>query len=227
MNINGTMGAARRQRRTRQQGTEPYVLPQRVIDSIATVGLAISRLLWRIRYVGLENVPSTGGLIIAANHQTYIDPFWVGFPLRRPLRFLAWDAIFTWPVIGTLTRLLGAWPLQVEKSDPGAIRRALQWLASGGALVIFPEGARVVDCSAERFKAGAARLALEAKVPILPVTIRGGQNVWPKGKRFPRFAQIEIIYHPVHYLTQQSGEPARCCARRETDELASIIRASI
>ena len=194
------------------------------MDVIRPIGHAFSRVLFNIRYEGLENVPQTGGLIIAANHQTYIDPFWISFPIDRPMRFLAWDEAFSWPVVGKLMGLLGAWPLQVEKSDPTAIRLTLRWLRAGGAVVIFPEGGRCcVDGALCEFKAGAARIALEANVPIVPVTIRGAHRVWPRGYRFPHLAKVEIIYHPPQYLTQRTGEDTRACARRETNQLTEII----
>ncbi len=77
------------------------------------------------------------------------------------------------------------------------------------------------------FKPGAARLALEAGVPILPATIRGAHRVWPKGQRLPRFREVEIIYHPVRHITPAPGEDARQCARRETQELAAVIRSAL
>lgn len=186
------------------------------------------RVLFKIRYQGTDNIPQTGGLIIAANHQTYIDPFWLGVPIKRPLRFLAWDAAFDWPLVGKLLGLFGAWPLQIEGSDPAAIRRTLQWLRGGEAVVIFPEGARSrADGKMDRFKGGAVRLALEAGVPILPVTIRGGNRVWPLGRHVPRPADVEIIYHPLFLVKQRSDEETRKCARRETERLAEIIRSAL
>jgi 1-acyl-sn-glycerol-3-phosphate acyltransferase len=151
----------------------------------------ISRVFWRLRYKGSQNIPANGGIIIASNHQTYLDPFWIGLPFDRPLRFLAWDVALSWPLVGKLMRLLGAWPLQVEGSDPAAIRRSLHWLREGGAIVIFPEGARGrPDGSMTSFKAGAIRIALEANVPILPVTIKGANRVWPAGRRVPRSGRV-------------------------------------
>ena len=186
------------------------------------------RVLFKIRYRGIDHIPQTGGLIIASNHQTYIDPFWLGIPIKRPLRFLAWDAAFNWPLVGKLLGLFGAWPLQVEGSDPAAIRRTLQWLRDGGAVVIFPEGGRTqADGELDRFKRGAVSLALEAGVPILPVTIRGGNRVWPRGQHIPRLAEVEIIYHPLFEVDQRAKEETRKCTRRETERLAEIIRSAL
>lgn len=217
--------------RRRKNGSqpEPPVLPAWALELIRPAVGVLSRLLWRIRYHGLENIPPPGsGLIVAANHQTYLDPFWVGYPIKRSIRFLAWDKSFDWPVVGKLMGLLGAWPLQVEGSDPTAIRRSLQWLRDGGAVVIFPEGGRgMTDGSMIKFKNGAVRMALEANVPILPVTIRGAHRVWPKGYRFPRMASVEVIYHPLYTVAQQRGEDTRICARRESERLAAIINSAL
>ena len=191
------------------------------------IGLG-SSIFWRLEHKGVENIPSGGGLIIAANHQSYGDPFWLAIPVKRPIRFLAWSEAFSWPVVGKAIRLLGAWPLHVQGSDPAAIRRSLNWLRDSGVIVIFPEGGRgLPDGSMIRMKGGAVRMALEAGVPILPVTIRGGNRVWPHDKFLPRPGKVEITYHPVLHVNQLPGEEARTCARRETERLAEIIGSAL
>jgi 1-acyl-sn-glycerol-3-phosphate acyltransferase len=187
-----------------------------------------SRAFWRLEFQGAENIPQENGLIIAANHQSYGDPFWLSIPVKRPIRFLAWSEAFSWPVVGKAIRLLGAWPLHVQGSDPGAIRRSLMWLRDGGVIVIFPEGGRgLPDGSMIRMKAGAVRMALEADVPILPVTIRGANLAWPANKLFPRPGKVVITYHPIFHVEQRPDEEARACARRETERLGAIIRSAL
>lgn len=186
----------------------------------------MGRGFWDLTQRGLENIPLEGGLLIASNHQSYLDPFLISVPIKRTLRFLAWDEALEWPLAGKMMKLLGAWPLQVRGSDPAAIRRSIQWLREGGALVIFPEGGRgLPNGSMVRFKAGAVRLALEAGVPILPVTIRGANRVWPAGRRVPRMGKIEVVYHPLFKIEQKPDEETRECARRESERLAEIIGA--
>lgn len=205
-----------------------FILPEWFFASVRPPLKYLWRALFEIRFRSTEHIPLAGGLIIAANHQTYIDPFWLSIPIKRPLRFLAWDAAFDWPLVGKLIGLFGAWPLQIEGSDPAAIRRTLQWLRGGGAIVIFPEGGRgLADGSMLRFKGGAVRLALEAGVPILPVTIRGAHRVWPAGRHLPRLSAVEVFYHPLFYVEQRLGEETRACARRESDRLASIIKSAL
>jgi len=205
------------------------MLPQWALDIFRPTVAILSRVVWRIRWRNIEHIPSAGGLIIAGNHQTYFDPFWIGSRINRPVRFLAWDAAFSWPLIGPMLGLLGSWPLNLEGHDPAPIRLSLQWVREGGAVVLFPEGGRGnLDGSLKRFKAGAVRMALEAGVPILPVTVRGGQRVWPSSYRVPRPGHpIEIIYHPLFVIEQLEHEDVRECARRETARLAKIIESAL
>jgi 1-acyl-sn-glycerol-3-phosphate acyltransferase len=204
------------------------MLPQWSLELIRPVVHAASRVFWKIEFRGVENVPAQGGVIIAANHQTYIDPFWLSLQIKRPIRYLAWSDAFRWPIVGRGLVWLGAWPLALEGSDPAAIRRSLQWLRDGGAVVIFPEGARSTEQgSLERFKAGAVRLALEAQVPILPVTIKGGNRVWPKGQRFPKLGKVVVTYHPPYHVEQCANEETRACARRESERLAQVIASAL
>ena len=208
--------------------TTTGMFPQWALDMIRPIVGSVSKVFWKIEYYGLENVPERGGLIIAANHQTYIDPFWISVPIKRPTRYLAWSAAFNWPVVGRCLKWFGAWPLALEGSDPAAIRRSLQWLREGGAVVIFPEGGRsTATGSLERFKAGAVRLALEARVPILPVTIKGGNRVWPRGWKFPRPGKVTVTYHPLYHAEQCPEEETRACARRESERLANVIASAL
>jgi 1-acyl-sn-glycerol-3-phosphate acyltransferase len=203
-------------------------LPEWLISLMRPIIGAGSHVLWRLEHKGVENIPQNSGLIVAANHQSYGDPFWLAIPIKRPIRFLAWSEVFSWPVVGKAIKLLGAWPLNVEGGDPAAIRRSLTWLRDSGAIVIFPEGGRgLPDGSMVRMKGGAVRMALEAGVPILPVTIRGANRVWPANQLFPRPGKVEITYHPVVHVKQLPGEERGAFARRETERLAEIIRSAL
>lgn len=202
--------------------------PQWLADLLRPAARLISRAVWRIRFRGVEHIPAGGGVVIAANHQTYIDPFWITIPVRRPVRYLAWSEAFKWPLAGRAMEVLGAWPVVIERGNPSAHRRSLRWLRGGGAVMIFPEGGRAFgDGAMLRFKPGAVRLALEAGVPILPVTVRGGHRAWPRGQRWPRPSRVEIVFHPLRHPALGPGEEARAAAHRETEALAAIIKSAL
>lgn len=165
------------------------------------IGLALSKIFWRIEFKGTENIPqdSKRGLLIAPNHQTYADPVWVTLPVKRKFRYMAWDAAFDWFLVGGLMRRLGAFPVNTtgKRGKLEAMKKALKYLRQGETLIVFPEGEReLADGKFLPFKPGAAWLAMEAEVPILPVTIRGGNRVWAQKMKYPRIGKVEIIYHP-------------------------------
>jgi 1-acyl-sn-glycerol-3-phosphate acyltransferase len=183
-----------------------------------------------LHYEGTKNIPPkrNGGLIIAANHQAYFDPFWISFPINRPIRYLAWDEAFSWFFVGRIMRLLGAWPLRLERGSPQAMRRSLNWLREGGAIVIFPEGERCHSNGRMRkFKVGAVRLALEAGMPILPVTIKGANKVWSRDHIYPRLGKVEITYHPLQYYSVPENEDLKKYAKKETERLEKIISSAL
>lgn len=175
--------------------------PPFVINFLQKFVFTISKILWRIEYHGTENIPQDleGGLLIAPNHQTYIDPFWISVKIPGKLRFLAWDRAFDWIFIGRFIQYLGAFPVSLEGREMvKAARRAIEVLREGARLIIFPEGEREFsDGKMLDFKPGAIRIAMESEVPILPVTIRGANKVWSQGMIFPHFGKVKIIYHPI------------------------------
>lgn len=155
----------------------------------------ICRLYFRIEFSGVERVPSQGAMILAPNHVSYFDPFWVSLPIDRPLRYMTWDKMTQLPLLGPLIRAYGAFPVNVDRGDRAALRLSLKQLRGGGGLVIFPEGGRTRDGKLMPFKTGVIRLALDTDVPIVPVTIIGGYQAFSPHHRFPRPYKVKIVYH--------------------------------
>ena len=175
---------------------------QLVVDSLRLLGWIISKSLWFIRYEGLEHLPpnDSAPYVLVANHQTYIDPVWVCLPLRRRIRYMALSKAFGWPRIGRLISYLGAFPVPHDGSSSfTAMKTAVNALRDGSVLVVFPEGGRALaDGEMREFRSGAFRIAQKAAVPIVPVTISGGNRIWPQKQKYPRpFRRVVITYHPA------------------------------
>lgn len=126
---------------------------------------------------GLEHVPSTGGVLVVSNHLHNADPVLLSIAFPRPLHFMAKKELFGLPFIGWLIRRVGAFPVDRQKADRGALRRAEAVLAQGIAVGMFPEGTRSSTAALGPAHPGAALLALRTQVPILPVTIVGSERL--------------------------------------------------
>lgn len=155
---------------------------------------AIFQPLGGFRVEGLENVPRTGPLIVAANHVSFADPPAVGCAMPRPVRFMAQAGLFRPPLFGPLIRKLGAFPVHRGEADKAAIRRALELLEEGWALLIFPEGTRGDGERLGEANRGVELLAKRSGAPILPVGIVGTQRWLPKGAKVPRPTRITVRF---------------------------------
>ena len=144
---------------------------------------------------------------------------------------MAWDQAFEWRFIGPLIRHLGAFPVKHRSvTAKSTIVESLTSLRDGSALVVFPEGEReFADGRLLEFKNGAVHIALHAGVPILPVTIRGGSDVWPQGQKYPKiFRRVEVIFHPAMELPPlPEGDELRDHLDRINDRLEQKIRSAI
>ena len=164
----------------------------------------IFRLIFSVEYYGVEHVPDRGPVIIAGNHPSYLDPVLVGLPLRRQIKFMAWDALFRVPLLGLMIRALGAFPVDIGKGKgESAFREALRVLKEGEVLGIFPEGQRSESGPMGDLKLGVARLAVDTGAQVVPVTIGGAFRAWPKWKLFPKPAKIVVRFHPPLVLDEK------------------------
>jgi 1-acyl-sn-glycerol-3-phosphate acyltransferase len=163
-------------------------------------------------------------VIIAPNHASYLDPIWVSLPLRRKLRYMTWERMFRVPILGPLMRAFGAFPVRVELGDRGAIRHSMEHLRSGGALMIFPEGARTRTGQMMPFKPGVIQLALLTGAPIIPVTIIGGYRVLSPWHRIPRPLKVKLYYHEPLQVRPGSGEPG---TKEYLHEQAAVLRSIV
>ncbi|MGH9802297.1 MAG: lysophospholipid acyltransferase family protein, partial [Blastocatellia bacterium] len=170
---------------------------------LKSIGWPLFRALFAVEYHGVENVPERGAVIIAGNHPSYLDPVLVMLPVKRQIRFMAWDALFKVPVLGQAIRAMGAFPVDIRKGKgESAFREALNVLNSGDALGIFPEGQRSEEGPMGELRTGVARLAVETGAQIVPVTIGGAFRAWPKWKLLPKPAKIIVRYHPPIHLAE-------------------------
>ncbi len=150
--------------------------------------------LWfRARISGREHIPASGAAIIAPNHKSFLDAFFVAIATRRRVRFMVKSELFRGP-LGWLFLRLGAFPVRRGAADADALETATSILEQGGLLVVFPEGTRIEDAHALGSPHhGAGRLALQTGAPIVPAAIAGTQRLWLGPVPKPRRVQLAFL----------------------------------
>jgi 1-acyl-sn-glycerol-3-phosphate acyltransferase len=196
-----------------------------LLDALRPAVRLGARLYFGARFEGTHHIPEGGSLIIAPNHVTYADPPLVSIPIRRPVHYMAWNALFTVPGLSWLIRRLRAFPVDVDSPDPRAIREAVRLLDAGAAVMIFPEAGRSPDGRLGRFRLGAFRLACSRQVPVLPVTIVGGHEAWPPGRRLPRPGRVTIVYHPV--MKPPKADDVKSAARALAGDVRAVVASAL
>ena len=165
----------------------------RPLYHVVRIVVAVPLLAWfRLRVSGAERIPG-GGAILAPNHKSFLDVFFLGLSLRRPVRYMAKAELFRGPLPPLLARL-GAFPVRRGEADADALETACAILDAGGLLVVFPEGTRVDEPDALGSPHhGAGRLALESGAPIVPTAIEGTSHLWLGPVPKPRRVQISFL----------------------------------
>ncbi|MEA2330972.1 MAG: glycerol-3-phosphate dehydrogenase [Thermoleophilaceae bacterium] len=175
--------------RTRRRGVNSFVYwPIRVLVKLGIL------TFFRLRRLGREHVPS-GGVILAANHRSFLDPFAIGCCIGRPIYFVAKQELFRNPLVGWFLNCMGAFPIQRGKSDEQSVETALALLARGQAVVIFPEGTRIRAGSLAKPKRGVGRLVLQSGAPVVPIAITGSERVRAGWKIRP--VRVHVRFGPA------------------------------
>jgi len=190
------------------------------------------RVLFRPWVRGIENIPSSGPVILASNHLSFSDSIFLPLQSRRPVVFLAKSEYFTGKGLkGALTRWFfkstGQLPIDRSggKASEASLNTGLKVLSQGQVLGIYPEGTRSPDGRLYRGRTGIARMVLESKAPIIPVAMIDTEKVQPIGKRLPRIRRIGIVVgRPLDFSRFDGMEGDRIVLRAVTDEIMYELR---
>lgn len=170
---------------------------------------ALFRVLFTYQCEGEEHVPADGAALVVANHPSYLDPVLLSLEVKRPIRFMAWDAVFRVPLLGPFLRAFGAFPVDVRRGQGRkAYEKARALLQSGALVGLFPEGKRSRTGWMEpALREGAARLALETGVPIVPASIIGAFRAWPHYQALPTPNRVRVRFHEPIDVAPYRGLP--------------------
>ena len=176
---------------------------------------------YRYKVVGKENLPTTGGYVLCANHNSNFDPWPLGLALwpRRQLRFMAKSELFN-PVLKAPMNATGAFPVRRGEGDMDAMKTAMRLCKAGEIVAMFPEGTRPGKGIRKKFDArphtGAARIALGAKVPLVPAALKGTDGL-------SKFARLKVAYGKPIDIDDLHDMSHRDAAQIATDRLMSAI----
>ena len=192
------------------------------------IAVGASRVVLPGPVVGGEELPRKGAYVLAPSHRSYVDWLVAARVTRRRLRYLVKAEVWRSRAAGRLLELLGAFPVHRGTADRQAFNRALEVLAAGEPLVIFPEGTRTEGPLIQELQEGAAYLALRAGVPIYPVGLGGTERSMPRGARLPRPTRVRVVVgRPV--LPGEAPAPGATgrVSRASTRAVSELLRARL
>lgn len=166
-------------------------------------GLVWAASGWEVR--GREHVPKSGGLIVASNHVSYLDPPLVGTAAVRELHFLAKEELFRPPVFGSLIRAYNAIPIRRGVADLSGLSKAIDVLRSGQAMIMFPEGTRSRDGQLRAARPGIGMLAVGTDALIVPCSILGSDR---PGGWLTRRTKLRVWFGPARSWKDLAGPQA-------------------
>jgi 1-acyl-sn-glycerol-3-phosphate acyltransferase len=170
---------------------------------------------------GLENIPKTGGVLLVANHQSYLDPVLVSAHLSRPVSFMARSDLFDNPWFGRFIRKLHAFPVQRGKGDMAAMRECMRRLEAGEVLNLYPEGTRTEDGEVAPLQKGISLLLRKISVPVVPVAIDGSFEAWPHTEKLFHSHPICLMYGKPMYFKDM---PSEMILQKLHESLCSLLK---
>jgi len=149
---------------------------------------------FRWRVFNAERVPVTGGVILAANHASFIDPPLVGSALYRPINYMARESLFRYPGVGALLRSWNAVPVNREGGGAAGLKAILDRLLAGGGIILFPEGTRTLDGKLQPARSGVGLTVIKSVAPVVPVRVFGSFEAYGRHMKIPRPRRVVVKF---------------------------------
>ncbi|OGL40166.1 MAG: hypothetical protein A3C43_09115 [Candidatus Schekmanbacteria bacterium RIFCSPHIGHO2_02_FULL_38_11] len=169
-------------------------LPSLSYDLLKAIGVPLFKLYFRLESINAKNIPAKGGVIIVANHSSFIDALFIAATVPRKIGFMMLQSFYKKPVLNWFCRDITCIPVPDNESGHQALRRAIEYLKEGNTLSIFPEGGRSDDGKLKEAKTGTAFIALKTGIPVIPAGIIGNFKAYSKHHLVPRPYKITVRY---------------------------------
>jgi 1-acyl-sn-glycerol-3-phosphate acyltransferase len=186
----------------------------------------IGRLFFRLRIIHRERIIQTGPVILAMNHQSYLDPPLAGITCDRAIYFLAKRTLIDVPVLGWLLPKLNVIPVNQEGIDRSALKALIRVLKSGNAALVFPEGARTLDGDLQPAQPGLGLVIAKTLAPVVPMRIFGAHESLPRGGGGLHFVPITIVVgEPIFFTAADLGSRGKDLYGRLSQRVMDAIAA--
>jgi 1-acyl-sn-glycerol-3-phosphate acyltransferase len=185
---------------------------------------------FRWRVIDAENVPKTGGVILAANHASYLDPPIVGAGLDRDINYLARQSLFRFPIVGQILHSWNSVPVDRDGGGAKGLKIILGRLLGGAGIILFPEGTRTNDGKLQPAHAGIGLIVAKSEAPVVPVHVFGTYEAWGRNTKFPRPKKVTVRYGQPMRFEKLRAEAKNCTKDRLKQiyqEIADEIMAAI
>ncbi len=185
----------------------------------------ICRTFWRMEVTGRDRLPAAGPFILSPVHRSNIDFLVVGASLPRIMRFMAKDGIWKVESVGRFLEHMGAFPVNRERPDRGALRNCEEALALGDPVIMFPEGRRMAGEVVEEMQDGPAWVACRSRVPIVPMGLGGTDEAMPIGAKMVRPVKLRVVFgEPIYPDVPASGRVPRHSVSELTERLRTEVQ---
>jgi len=158
------------------------------------LALIIFKLLFRFQAKGIQNLPKTGGFILASNHASYLDPIAVGIASKRKLNYMAKVELFRSRFSSWFFFAINVFPVKRDSADLSALKEAMRRVRSGQVLVLFPEGSRRLESFSNEPYPGIGFLAAKLNVPVIPALVEGTEKALPAGAKLIRLTKVSVCF---------------------------------
>ena len=195
------------------------------------LGYHLSRLLAQLffgfRIIHRERMIQTGPVILAANHQSFLDPPLAGNAADRAIFFLAKKSLMDVPVLGWLLPKLNVIPVNLEGGDRSALKALIRVLSAGECALVFPEGTRTPDGNLQPAEPGLGLIIAKTRAPVVPARIFGAFDAWPIGGKIHLFRKITVVLgDPIYFsdadLSGSGKELYLRLSQRVMDAIAAL-----
>ena len=163
----------------------------------------LAQIFFRFRIVHRERMINSGPVLLAMNHQSYLDPPLGGNATDRPIYYLMRRTLLNLPVLGKILPKLNVIPVDQEGIDRGALKKLIQVVRAGNGALIFPEGSRTMDGNLQTGQPGIGLVIAKTRAPVVPMRIFGAYEALPRGGGRLRFARITLVVgHPIYFTDE-------------------------